>query len=411
LVVTKRGDLYDLIDRAPVGLHSLRASLWKWTHHERSARAMERLSNGRGVVHLATVAGPIGDTNDEHLRVWLVPPGKWCIESEDRIDVRDGSTRWFGRTQHVTELADKDTDLNQTDLGIMIEPGTHLMGAIHFDDPTEDEIDGRKCWRTNARTADEVRENHHHRFMLSMRLGGIDHQFWFDAETGIVLRHVGLIDDQPCTIAEFTGVTVNQPIPDETFQFVPGPGGVVQRQVDQLIEIAENQGVDLTDVDRSDPRAVQAALSAAMRFGPQTGSLLESRQARHIPVGPPPEDEATARAAIEYAYSHFDETDDQNEALVNVQGHPAWIEALQQARRRIPGSPDGDPRIVVDDIKFLRPDEAVVWFSVEIDGTRLGFVSGREGRAVVVDGRWMIEHAALADLLTMAGVTIPPPSD
>jgi hypothetical protein len=76
----------------------------------------------------------------------------------------------------------------------------------------------------------------------------------------------------------------------------------------------------------------------------------------HRRYGLPPEDEGAARAAIEHAYSHFEETDDQNVALVNVQGHPAWVAALQQARRRIPGSPEGDLRIVVDDIRFLRAD-------------------------------------------------------
>jgi hypothetical protein len=65
---------------------------------------------------------------------------------------------------------------------------------------------------------------------------------------------------------------------------------------------------------------------------------------------------------------------------------------------------------VVDEIKFLRPDEAVVWFSLEFDGNRLGFVNGREGRALLMDGRWVIEHATLVDLLGMAGVVVPPPS-
>jgi hypothetical protein len=66
--------------------------------------------------------------------------------------------------------------------------------------------------------------------------------------------------------------------------------------------------------------------------------------------------------------------------------------------------------LIVDDVKFLRPDEAVVWFSLEIDGNRLGFVNGREGRAVMVSGRWMIEHATIVDLVGIAGVEVPPPS-
>jgi hypothetical protein len=211
--VTKRGDLYDLIDRAPVGLGSFNASLWKWTHRERSARAIERLSNGRAMVHLIGSAGPIRDTDDEHEQVWLVLPDKWRIESGDRIDLRNGSSRWNDRLNHIIESQDMAVGLDQTDLGIMIEPGTHLMGAIRFEDPTEDEIGGRRCWRTNASTAVMGPEHRHHLNVLSMRLGGIDHQFWFDAETGIILRHVGLIDDQPCSIAEFTSVTINQPIP------------------------------------------------------------------------------------------------------------------------------------------------------------------------------------------------------
>jgi hypothetical protein len=83
---------------------------------------------------------------------------------------------------------------------------------------------------------------------------------------------------------------------------------------------------------------------------------------------------------------------------------------LEQAGQRIPGSPEGEATLVVDNIKFLRPDQAVVWFSLEIDGNRLGFVNGREVRAVLVGGKWMIEHATIVDLVGMAGVEIPPPT-
>ena len=69
------------------------------------------------------------------------------------------------------------------------------------------------------------------------------------------------------------------------------------------------------------------------------------------------------------------------------------------------------PASCVDDIKFLRPDEAVVWFSVEVNGERFPMVNGREGRAVKVDGRWLIEHATIADLLGFAGVSVPPPDE
>ena len=59
------------------------------------------------------------------------------------------------------------------------------------------------------------------------------------------------------------------------------------------------------------------------------------------------------------------------------------------------------------EILFLRPEEAVVWFGVEVDGQRFAMVDGREGRAVLVDGRWLIEHATLVDLIGFAGVPAP----
>jgi hypothetical protein len=38
-------------------------------------------------------------------------------------------------------------------------------------------------------------------------------------------------------------------------------------------------------------------------------------------------------------------------------------------------------------------------------------VNGREGRAVNVGERWLIEHATIADLLGFAGVTVPSPEE
>ena len=215
-----------------------------------------------------------------------------------------------------------------------------------------------------------------------MRLGGIDHTFWFDVGTGVVLRHVGLIDGEPCATAEFKDVRVNQPIPDETFRFVPPPDAVVEPQVLEFLRMPP----------------------------PLPEARLEAQRAKHVPLGRPPVDQAAARSAIEYAYAHYMEGDDTGEVLVNIQEGRGLAELLQQAGRRIPGRPEGEARFLVDHIKFLRPDEAVVWFSLEIAGTRIGIVNGREGRAVLVDGRWMIEHATIVDLVGMAGVVVPPTS-
>ena len=95
--------------------------------------------------------------------------------------------------------------------------------------------------------------------------------------------------------------------------------------------------------------------------------------------------------------------------LVNVHGGQNLAELLKRAATRVPSGDSSAVKMVVDDVLFLRPDEAVVWFGVEVDGQRFAMVDGREGRAVLVDGRWMIEHATMIDLIGFAGVSWHPP--
>jgi hypothetical protein len=227
-----------------------------------------------------------------------------------------------------------------------------------------------------------------------------------------VLRHVGLIDDEPCTIIEFKEVRVNPPLTDLDFQFVAPPDAIVERQVDQLVRMAEMRGVDLTGVDREDVQAVQAALHNMMRPDrPAPAVRLEQQKAKHVAVGDPPDDETAARESIAYAFNHLGEVDEDGAALVNVQSGRSLVGPLQEAQMRVPGAADAPASLIVDDIKFLRPDEAVVWFSVEVNGERFPMVNGREGRAVKVGDRWMIEHATIADLLGFAGVVVPAPEE
>jgi len=407
----RKGDLLELIDGAPGGIVALSGSVWRWTHHERSRKAIETATQ-RIDASFATSSfgGPTSETTDEHLRVTIGLPNRWCLESESRVDVCDGSTRWIGVPSRVTEMDGNEGDFGETDVGMMIQPGTHLFGVLTFGDPVQESIAARPCWKVDATS---TLGQYMPRLMMSaMRLGGVDHTFWFDAGTGIVLRHVGLVDGEPCTISEFKEVVLDPPISDLDFAFLRTPGAVVERQVDQMIRSAEMHGISLAGVDHDDLKAVQEAINAGMRpdrIAPD--ARLKMQKAKHVPVGDPPADEATARASIEYAYSHHDEVDESGRDLVNVQRGHRLAGALDEARKRIPVGADSTASIVVDGILFLRSDEAVVWFSVEVDGHRYPLASGREGRAVKMDGRWLIERATVVDLLGGAGVTVPLPEE
>lgn len=407
----RKGDLLELIDGAPVGVSTLTGSVWKWIHQERSQRVFTELTRPHGgSVAIARFGGPVGETIDEHLRVWLDLPDRWRFESDDHVDLRNGATRWIGGSAHITELTHDETTLEDTEIGLLMIPGSEMLGALRFGEPTEDMVAGRPCLKVSA----TLNRGHGARRFnpVDVRLGGIDHTYWFDEVTGIVLRHVGLIDDEPCAIIEFKEVRVNPPLTDLDFQFVAPPGATVERQIDQLVRMAEMRGVDLTGIDREDPQAVQAAMHGLTRSNqPAPEVRLTLQKAKHVPIGDLPANEIAARESIEYAFNHLGEVDEDGVALVNVQSGRGLVGPLREAQKRVPGAGDNPASLIVDDVKFLRPDEAVVWYSVEVNGERFPMVNGREGRAVNVGERWLIEHATIADLLGFAGVTVPSPEE
>ncbi len=406
--MSRKGDLLELIDQAPVGLQTVEARLWRWTHNARTRQAIERIAQQRGgSVGFATFGTP-EETSDEHLHVLLQPPSRWRIQSERLLDVSDGERRWLGGRDRVTEHEAGQLDLDLTEVGILFAPGAHLFGILRFDDPTEDEVGGRRAWKVTASLAPACgRRGPVH---LGMRLGGIDHTFWFDAVTGVVLRHMGEIDGSPCCVSEFSAITLNQPISSAVFTLDESTDLTVEKRIDTLIRAAERRGVDLSSVDTSDEGAVQVALNAALGpHRPTSEEMQRQRRAKHVPSGPPPADEAAARAGIEYAYTHHNEVDDDGVTLVNVQAGTNLAEPLRQAAKRIPDPNAASANVVVDDVLFLRPDEAVVWFGVEVGGQRFAGVNGWEGRAVLIEGRWLIEHATIVGLLGFAGVNAPPP--
>jgi hypothetical protein len=107
---------------------------------------------------------------------------------------------------------------------------------------------------------------------------------------GILLRHVGLLDDQPWSITEFKEVRINPPLPKLDFRFVAPPDGIVVRRVGQLVRMAEVRGIELSGVDREDPQALQEVLHRRMRPNnePTAKAQLKKRKAKHVPVGDPP---------------------------------------------------------------------------------------------------------------------------
>jgi hypothetical protein len=123
------------------------------------------------------------------------------------------------------------------------------------------DIEGRPCWfvtgepRTTGRKAPP-------RGAAGWRshrdLAGIDHALWLDASTGVILRHEGSIDGEPCSSTSLTDLVFDGSIASAEFR--PPPGAVVRSGHELLRDHLASMGVDPDTVDLDDPVQVREAL-------------------------------------------------------------------------------------------------------------------------------------------------------
>jgi hypothetical protein len=149
----QKGDLLELIDRAPAHLQTLDGNRWTWRHHERSRRAFEALASrgGAQVSHGVMIgSGPVEETLDRHDHVWIELPNRWRIDGSGQIEHSDGVSRWIGGPNHVTQVDEDAPVLSATELGPLMKPGDYLLGPLKFDDPALDDVAGRRCWRVSC---------------------------------------------------------------------------------------------------------------------------------------------------------------------------------------------------------------------------------------------------------------------
>jgi hypothetical protein len=92
--------------------------------------------------------------------------------------------------------------------------------------------------------------------------------------------------------------------------------------------------------------------------------------------------------------------------LPAVQGGSNLGPSLTEAGTRAPGGTH-PATVRVELVKFLGPDEAVAWFTLERGGQHLfGPMAGRGRR---IDGRWLVTRETFAQLVGSVGVRCPPP--
>lgn len=280
-------------------------------------------------------------------------------------------------------------------LGPFFEPAA-LLGSFKLriiDSPAHK---GRPCWHAAAEGIESVRP-----LIPVWAIAGEDVTFWFDQELGIVLRYEGRFDGELISRFEIDELVVGQPIDSATFAFDTPDGSPVRSQGEMLLESLQSRGIDITGIDPQDPVQVQEAMRSNLGGG-HTPVDLEQLAAQHIPKGPPPTDEAAARRDIERAWEHMGERSKDGAGLVNVERGENLGPTSEEIQKRFPQYVYEGAGTPPEKIKFLGSTEAVVW-------SRHPVIGIREGRAVLVDGKWKVSRATWSGLLAGAGIVCPPP--
>ena len=230
--------------------------------------------------------------------------------------------------------------------------------------------------------------------------GGDEHRFVVDAEHGFVVRRTALVDGEPWAVTELIQLVVDEPIDPGLFRCRrhdradPGRGEgphAPRRRGRPGCRRSGGRRRRVASRGRGPP-ARSARRRATGRARPPLRAVGPAARRRSRGRGRHP------RCARDYAEASADGRD-----LVNVQAGEGlgrepfgWRAGGHRERRRAtPPSPWT--------LRFVCPDEAVVWFSLEIGGERSPLVRERRGRAVRVGGRWLIERGTIAELLAFAG--------
>lgn len=234
------GELLILMVNAHRSFRTLRGEVRTWSHSERQHEAFMRAHAARIASGSSAVIALSGDGSEpepvewEHLlRVWLAPPDRL---REELVMARGGASS-VSTVVHVGDTwwsYDADGGA-QTNAGSRTsQVGVHFQRALI--DPS----------RLLASRALEIGGYAVHAGRRAIRVRvtpsppetfawdhGAPHGEWpqellVDAERGIVLRCVSLLDGEPFAIAEFLSVAFDETFPEDTFVFEPPPGEEVR---------------------------------------------------------------------------------------------------------------------------------------------------------------------------------------
>lgn len=259
------GELPDLVRRAPGPLRSLACALSTWMHPERLAAVRERLADLYGFAKPDPVEVEPRPEDEWRSTAYVVvaPPNRWRIVERGHVEACDGHATWSGTSTLVTQGSIDRASLRDTGVvGLCLYPAP-VLAELDFAEPGAGEVEGRRCWVADARSRPSGGGAPRPDLALSggrrpSAFVGVDHRFWFDAETGVVLRHRGAVDGEACSTIVLSDLVVDRPL--GSVEFGAPPGAAVRSRHELLRDHLAEMGIDPDEVDLDDSGAVRRAI-------------------------------------------------------------------------------------------------------------------------------------------------------
>ena len=123
--------------------------------------------------------------------------------------------------------------------------------------------------------------------------------------------------------------------------------------------------------------------------------------------GEPPTDTDKARAEIGAVYAIHGSLSEDGKAALGVEKGADLGWAVTAAKANAPPAfLQAEIVVTVEEITFVDPEHAAVWFSILVNGSPV--LSRHRGDAVLVEGEWMMARSTFCQIMAMGGVTCPP---
>jgi outer membrane lipoprotein-sorting protein len=404
------GDVLEAMNAAPRGFDMLLGEVANWSDMDVVRRSMERRSGShQSAMLIASGAGP-APPERPITRLWFARDGRFRAEHFWGVNVFDGVDLWMEHSGQVTQRAPNEDPLSSLPCALLLRPSV-LLGLAPFRILGHHRIAGHGALTLECSPPEQLRMH-----LVGIGLMGADRiRAAVDPRTGVVLRCQSWFEGQPAMEMVFEALEYDAPLIHDPFRYDVQPEAVVRTERDIRRQMLEKAGGDPTEVDLDDENVVNETMRRRGSMMPPSpvgsfvgGARPTSLADKHMAMGPLPDDVDAARAAVTDAVEHLTDLDE-DDGLLNVQGGSNLGEAVQSAASRAGVDPRERANYEVDEVVFVRADEAVVAFRIMVPMMPGGFA--QTGRVIKVGDRWLVERATVCNLLGMAGVECPPPPD